>query len=277
MPALGAALPFRTDSYDKPVEDGGVLTDAASVTLTVSLPDGTTATPTITNPSTGKYAADYQTTSASPAGRYVGSWLLTYSGGATAPYVETFDVGPSLVTEDEALAHLRAAGVISEYDDLDQLYWLCLVATDAVERDLDRILVKRSVTESFDGGRGTILLDSTPVVSITTVVEDDVTLTADSDYVVHAKHGILYRGSSTSRWCWSDGIQNVTVTYVAGYNNPPSVARKVCLNAVQGMWQTSQQAPHEFLDAEVAVATASGALTQLERQSYNSLRSPELA
>lgn len=274
---LGDVLPFRQDVYDKPVEAGGVLANAQSVVLTVTLPDGTTATPTVTNPATGKYAADYQTTAASPEGRYVGSWLFTFAGGASTSGVETFDVGQSLVTVDEAIAHLRAAGVIDSEPDLEQLQWLCFVATDAVERDLDRVIMPRTVVETHDGG-GAVILRKSPVLSITSVTESGSSLTTD-DYLVNTGAGILYRGRNYSALAFSGGFQNVVVTYRAGYLNPPRVVRKVALNAVQGMWRQSQQAPQPFADdfAEASVGVAVAALTPLEQAAYDALRAPGIA
>lgn len=271
---LGDTLPFRTDFYD---EDGGVLADPASVTLTITLPDGTEVAGTVTNPAVGKYACDYATSSSSPAGRYVGRWLGTFPGGAPAAYVETFDVGDSLVTVDEAIAHLRAAGILTTEDDLDQLQWLTFVASEAVEFDLDRVMLPRTVVETHDGG-GSIVLRKSPVISITSISESGTALTT-SDYLVNTDAGILYRGSNYAARAFLAGFQNVVVTYRAGYLNPPRVVRKVALNAVQGMWQTSQQANHPALDefAADAVFSATGQLTPLERAAYEALRSVGVA
>lgn len=263
---LGDTLPFRADVYN---QDGGTLTNAQTATLTVNLPDGTTATPAVPAPSsTGKYAVDYPTSTASPQGRYVGQWLFTFAGGATTSYVETFDVGSSLVTLDEALDHLRANDVIVAEADQEKLHWLCLVATEAVELDLRRTIMPRTLTESFNGGYPLICL-RLPVLSVTSVVEDGV---AAADFLVDSDAGLLYKDNLRSLWSW--GLQNVTVTYRAGYNSPPRVVRKVALNAIQGMWQTSQQAPHpalaEFNDVDLQNATAT--LTPLEQAAYNSLR-----
>jgi hypothetical protein len=69
----------------------------------------------------------------------------------------------------------------------------------------------------------------------------------------------------------------VTVVYVAGPTDPPRIARKVALNGVERMWQSSQQTAHPMLDdvsAAEAVFTAAGTLTPLEMGAYNSLRVP---
>jgi hypothetical protein len=270
MADLGDTLPFRADVYDKPAEEGGVLTNATSAVLSVTLPDGTTATPTVANPTAGKYTSDYATTAASPQGRYVGSWLFTFSGGATAAYVETFDVGSGVVTVDEAVAHLAAAGIITREADLEQLQWLCLAASDAVERDLRQVIVNRAVTVYRDGGYPLVSL-TPPVLSITTVLEDGVAVT---DYAVNKDAGLLYRSSDWSRWAC--GIQNVAVTYQAGFLNPPRVVRTVALNLIQAGWRSSQQAAHPALTEfnEQDTFTAVSTLPQIEQRAYESLRMP---
>jgi len=270
---LGDTLGFRADIYDKPPEQGGVLTNATTVTLTITKPDGTSATPTVTNPPaiTGKYVLDQVTLVTDPAGRWTGTWLFTLASGKTSSYVETFDVGPTLVTVDEALMHLRALNIIVKAGDLEQLQFLCFVATDAVERDLDRILIRKTFVETYTGGDSFIVFDHVPVISVTTVVENGITLTTN-DYLLDSP--ILWRGNTTSGINWSWGRLNVLITYQAGYLNPPVIARKVALNAVQRMWQESQQAAHPMIDelGESAVMTAIGLLTPIEKSAYDSLR-----
>lgn len=282
MPQLGDTLRFRADLYDKPVEDGGVLVNAASAALVITKPDGTVVTPapTISTPATtGKYLYDYTTTVGGLTGTYRGSWLFTFAGGATTAYQESFEVSASLVTLDEVTAHLRAAGVLTRDADLEQLEWLAAVATDAIERDLDRALVLRTTTELYDGTCGrAVVLKRAPVIAVTTVKVNTLTLTGGegTDWTTRKGAGILYRGSSTSCAVWSRGVQNVEVTAQVGEVNPAPVARKVALNAVERMWQTSQQAGHPLIDdvaADAAVfAAVAGSLTPIEQAGYNNLR-----
>ena len=273
MADLDDTLGFRADLYDKPAEQGGVLINATSVTLTILKPDGTSATPSVTNPPavTGKYVLDQVTAPTDPAGLWRGTWLFTLASGKTSTFVESFDVGPTLITIDEALTHLRALNIIVKGADLEQLQFLTFAATDAVERDLDRILMKRTFVGSYSGGQEFIKLDQSPVISITTVVESGITLTAN-DYLLDSP--LLWRGNTTTGLTWSWGRLNVVITSVAGFNNPPVIARKVALNAVQRMWQESQQAAHPMIDelGESAVMTAVGLLTPVERMAYESLR-----
>ena len=288
MADLGDTLNFRSDLYDKPAEQGGVLVNATTATLTITLPDGTSAAGvTIVNPPaiTGKYLFDYVTTVAGLPGRYVGQWLFTLASGKTTSYVETFDVGSSLITVDEALDTLGAAGIITNAGDLEYLQWLCLAATDAVERDLNLVLVRRTITSTFDGGCYALRLKCPPragdggSITITTVVENGATLSAGS-YVLRKTGWRLYRGTSLSQTPWATGIENISVTYVAGCLDPPRIVRKVALNAVQRMWQLGRQASHPFLDdisPDDAVFSAAGSLTAAEQGAYESLKTPAYA
>lgn len=273
MADLGDTLRFKADLTD----GSGTLINATAVTLTITLPDGTTTSPVVgTTPSTtGKYYYDY---SPLQLGRYLGHWQFTVAGGATTAHDNSFDVDSlPLITTDEAVRHLRAGGIITSDDDLEQLQWLCMVAKDAVERDLGRVTTRRVVVESYDGGDRSIILRQTPVLSVTSLTEGGVTVSPVYGYVLRILAdggGIVERGSQQVPQGFWWGRQNVVVTYVAGYNDPPRILRKVALNAMQGMWQESQQAFHpgteDFADNSVTVAT--GALTSVERGAYESLR-----
>jgi hypothetical protein len=111
------------------------VTDASGVagapgstpTVLVTLPDNTTSSPTVTPNGTGIYDVDFTTTT---VGRY--SWTATATGGvlgtATRKWAGTLDVedpATLLVDTSDALAHLRASGVIVSAADLEQLRWLC--------------------------------------------------------------------------------------------------------------------------------------------------------
>jgi hypothetical protein len=270
----GDPIPFRADLYTDDPDAGGVLTNAASVALTIILPDGSTVTPTVTNPPavTGKYRYDYQTTTGSLAGEYTGSWVFTNPNSA---YRESYDIGTSLVSVNEALRHLRAVGVIKGVVDLDELQWLCFVASNAVEADLDRVVAKRTVTETYDGNVQYLVLRSTPVVSITSVLENGVSLDVASNVTLDRNSGILWRGLALNSTVFGWGRQNITVTYVAGMQPVPYILRKVALNTIQAMWQDSQQAPNPGMAAyaQSPDAAVTAMLTPVEKAAYDSLRS----
>jgi hypothetical protein len=258
-------------------DDTGALTNPSAATLTITQPDGTLAagivvdiTPTVT----GQLVHDFAPTQ---AGLHSVRWSTT---GPTTAEDDTFvaeAAGGMLVSVDEAIAHLRATTTITSAPDREQVQWLCLVATDAIERDLDRILVRRAVTEVHNGSQHAIILRHTPVISVTSVTESGV-LVDPSGYLLDPATGFLYRGTTSyaNRFAW--GYQNISVTYVAGYANPPRVARLAALNLVQSLYQQSQTAFHPGIDESSTEAFVSAALPGLSQiPGYNSLRSMAVA
>jgi hypothetical protein len=258
--------------------DVGALTNPSTATLAITQPDGTLAAGiTITLPPavTGQLVYDF---TPSQAGLHSVHWSTTVPTTAEDDVFVAERAASLIVSVDEAIAHLNASGVLTSDPNREQLQWLCIVASDAVERDLGRIIARRTVTEIYDGGRSAILLRSTPVISVTSVTESGTTL-GSSDYVINLATGVLYRGSTLVPWNFWWGRQNITVVYVAGFADPPKIVRKVALNGVQRMWQESQVASHPLLDefAEASIAVAAGALTPLELGAYNSLKAVGIA
>lgn len=257
-------------------DDVGAAANPSAATLTITQPDLTLAAGIvvdITPAVTGSLVYDFAPVQ---AGLHSVHWATT--GPATAED-DVFTVetpGRMLVSVDEAVNHLRAAGVITSAADRETLQSLCLAATDAVERDLGRIIVRRSVTEDYDGGAYCLILRSTPVASVTSVVDSGVTL-GITDYTLDAGSGILFRGTGNYSTGFTSGRQSVTVTYVAGYSAPPHVVRLAALNVVQGMWQASQQAPHTLLEDGGMIVSAVAAMDPRLQQAYDSLRAVGVA
>jgi hypothetical protein len=258
----------------------GAAVDADSLpTYAITLPDGTAGiSPTVQHGVTGEYYVVYPTMQ---SGVHQEVWSASV-GGVTVVIRRNFTVeqtANSFIDTAEALAHLRASGVIVSAADLEQLRWLCSVACGAVQDDLGRTIARTSKVETFNGGQSAILITHTPVISITSIVESGITL-AGTDYTVDLRAGIVYRGGQQSPRPWLWGRQNIVTTTVVGYTDPPRIARKVALNAVQRMWQSSQQTHHPGLDdvgSELAIFQATGTLTPLELAAYNSLRAPGFA
>lgn len=257
--------------------DSGVATNPTTATLTVTQPDGTVAAgTTITLPPTTTGLLVYDFTP-SQAGLHAVHWATTVPTTAEDDVFVAEAPGRLLVSVDEAVTHLNASGQLTSDADREQLQWLCLVASEAVERELGRVFMRRTVVETHTGS-GVLVLRSTPVLSVVSVTESGTALTA-SDYLLDSDAGILYRGSTSGAWSWAAGLRNVVVTYLAGFADPPKIVRKVALNAVQGMWQSSQQASHPLAEefAESSVGAAVAALTPLERAAFESLRAPGIA
>ncbi len=253
----------------------GALAAPSSFAVVLTAPDGSTPTVTVTNPSTGVYAVTYVTTM---AGRYraVGTATGNSCDGVSELEWTVSAADSQLVSVDEALASLRATGFASDAAALEQLDWLCTMATDAVARDLGRKVTRTTVTETHDGGRNHIVLRSGPVLSVTSVTEGG---TAVTDYVLDDTAGLLHRGAD-GYGCWALGRRNVSVTYVAGWTNPPPVLRRVALLLVEQAWLMGQQTPASSFDGaslEGGLAAAVTSMSPVERAAYNSLRAVTFA
>jgi hypothetical protein len=129
---------------------------------------------------------------------------------------DTLDV----ITLAEAKQALNASPASTTDDALLASY------VTTVSRRMDQLcgpIVKRTVTETFDGSCGTVLLRWRPVMSITSVVDTGTTLDPTT-YTVTPATGVLRKvnGLYLSAFRW--GIASVVVTYVAGrFNDTGSV------------------------------------------------------
>ena len=214
----------------------------STATCVITQPDGTTTSPTVTLPpvSTGLLIVDFTPTQ---AGLHSVDWTTS---APTTSEDDVFTVerpASQLVSVDEAVNHLGAAGIITSDADRETLQWLCLVATEAIEADLGRAIVRRTVVETHDGGQHAIMLRQTPVISVTSVVgrrhhADPGHLLVRLDIGVP----VLRHGGYSGRFAYGR-MQNVVVTYVAGYANPPRVVRLAALNLIQSCTRDSSRPP----------------------------------
>lgn len=242
-----------------------------SVVLTITLPDGTTSTPTVTRTSLGLFAASFVVTL---DGVHSYRWVVTDPTNGNA-WSDVFIVEDSaylpFVNLDEQLNHMAARAVITTVDQLEELRQLVRTSCAAVELDIGQKVSVQTITRTINGGDVAVILPG-PVISMTSVTEAG-SLLSPTAYVLDPSVGILYRGTSSAPRAFTSGIQNVTMVYRAGMRNPHPVLRKVAKNGAQRMWQGSQQMPHpalDDLDAEQQVAD--GVLTPLEYSAYLKLK-----
>lgn len=215
----------------------GALANASTAALTITLPGGTTVTPTVTNPpaTTGTYVCTYVPPS---VGLYVVRWLFNapdYAPPVDSIYVEASDV-PPLISLVETRRQCRGA---STADD-DELHWHALVASEICE-DRTQIWRRRAITAVFDGRGQEFLRLRAPVASVTSVVEDGVTLSS-TGWTLNAAQGWLYRGGTTASDRWAVGRQNITVTDVAGPSDgvvPANIRQGVRL-LTQHLWDSQR-------------------------------------
>ena len=232
-------------------DNTGTLANAGAVVATVTAPDGTTSTPSVTNGSTGNYSTTY---TATLVGRHSIRWVAT--GANAGAYTDVFEIAdPALlpvVSLSDLKTHLRRTSATDTTDD-ETLRNVLAVATDMAEQYCNRALRRKTIIETrnapvYDnGGMGrvpVIALYETPVISVTTVVENGVTLTAN-DYSVDLNSGLLWRGVGVAAgsYNWFGGQNAVTVTYVAGFTDPPMGVQYGVKEIARWLWQSTQQGP----------------------------------
>ena len=212
----------------------GALADATTVTLTITLPDGTTATPTVDHPGTGLYSCDYAPTL---AGLHGVRWVAT--GANASAYSDTFAVSPATpplaLSLADAKAHLGIPATVITDDE--ELRDTIAEAQDMIERAAGVALTARAVTETHPGGATAIALWRHPARSITSVTVAGTLLPAsayrleggDTAATVLATTGTL----------GSTGDQ-VVIAYAAGWQAPPPVAARTMKALVAHLWATQR-------------------------------------
>jgi hypothetical protein len=226
---LGALVPLEI----KLTDEAGTPVNGADVVCTVTLPDGTTATPTPVNPTTGTYRADYVPTA---AGLHGVRWTSTTP---TLAHVDVFDVRPAmpamLVSLADAKKKCKIDPDVTEHDETLR-DWIEAV-TLAVEDHLHEAVIRRTVVEDIDTDyENALVLGTTPVISLTSVqTTDGGTVWTVGDLEVDRDTGIVTAPAGIS---WFHG--RVRCTYTAGRTVPPANYTKACLIIVEHLWQTER-------------------------------------
>lgn len=202
-----------------------------TVTLTLTLPDGTTATPSVT----ASGAINTATYTTAQAGRHVVAWTAT--GAVQDAYRDVFDVvdaqAAGLVSLDEIKRHLNIT--TTTYDD--ELRAFGQVAADIIEGHCNRYWRRATIVDTFDAGGEQVALTHTPVLSITSVVSRGVTLSTNN------YRANLLTGRVRYRWGFFPGdYEDLVITYVCGSLTVPPVVRQAALETVRHLWMTQRGA-----------------------------------
>lgn len=238
---LGDVQPLTVEIRDA----AGALAAAGAVTLTVTLPDGTSATPAVTNPSLGRYQCDYVPTQ---PGRYLARWVAT--GLNSSSYVDTFDVRPADPGYILSLATAKAALNIpptSTADD-EEIRSMIESVTSAVEAYRGEVIARRTIVESLTAGKSMwevaatrftasrrLTLARAPVISVTSIVRpyDGVTWDSTTAVLVNPAAGVLMTYGMPF-------YGDIIVTYVAGYTAIPANFLEAGKIILRHLWQTQQ-------------------------------------
>lgn len=150
----------------------------------------------------------------------------------------------ALVTVAAAKAYCGIETAITTWDSI--LETLIDGVSEAFNRSCDRTLAKATYTGAYLDGPGTreLVLPNFPVISITSVEEDDLALTEgdEYDYLLYAESGILWRVGGD----WLLGPKTVKITYTAGYiaipgagetESIPADLKLAALQQVAAEWQ----------------------------------------
>lgn len=217
----------------------GVASHAATITLTVTRPDGETlsgvGTVTAGNPTTS-----YTATVPTPiAGRYFLRWVDT--DGDDVTYTDVLDVWPQDVRMIVSLDDVRKGLNIpaGQTTDNEMLRLVTASATPIIE-DIVGTVVQEEKTQVADGGKSGIALYE-PASEIVSVTVGGVALTAD-DYVYDANARIVYAGGTTSPTVFDWGRQNVSIVYKAGAQTIAPNVRFATMELIRHLWQIGHQA-----------------------------------
>ena len=167
-------------------DSAGSATDASSVTLTVTLPDQTTATPSVTHDSTGHYHVDY---TLAQEGLYKFAW------GTVSPYTAKTDyVSATLFRSVVGLDDVKTFVNFNSTSDEGLLRQIMMAATELIEEVVGVCVIRTFTNERIAGGyQATVLklphgplVDDTSITSISSVRSGGPTWTqANGDFIVY--------------------------------------------------------------------------------------------
>lgn len=222
---LGALYPITVEVRNA----AGVLTSPSTKTLTITLPDLSTVTPTLTDTG-GLLTYDYPTTA---AGRH--TWRVVTTGPVTAK-AGAFNAAPAdpgwILDLRDAKRHLNMAATVTTDDD--ELGDMMSVVTEVVEQIVGPVAA-RVYTERVRSGTTALLLTHYPVVSVTSVTSVSGSPTWTTGFDVDAAAGIvrLSAGGYFTGGPWN-------ATYVAGRTVIPARFVQAGKEMLRHLWETQR-------------------------------------
>lgn len=235
---LGDVVYMSWNTYNS----SGVLANPGTVTLNITLPDGTTSAVTTSTSVTGTYTASYQPTQ---AGRHVIAWTAT--GTWPQAFSDVFEVRDiadiGIVGYDEVLEYLNIPSASANENEVRRFID---AATDLAEGYVGHVLGRRTFSnEYYDGGAEFIRIRNPKAISITSVYENGFLLSSGNYYLDYTGQRLYRIGSGTlyaqnAYGYWAQGVNTIKLTYVSGYVNPPMAAKQGVLEIIRHLWQTQR-------------------------------------
>lgn len=221
--------------------DGSAVDADSLPTYALTMPDGTTATPpAVQHGATGEYYVNVTTTS--QVGLYSDVWTATVLTLPTKFGPDSFRVRAASLPPLLGLSEARAVlGVGSDAARDERIREYLEAATSLCEEHAGAKFRRQTVVETYDGGDAFVMLRSMPVQSVTSVTENG-TAVASTGWVLDPLSGLLWRGTMAAPSRWVPGLQNVSVTYVAGAADPPALAVRAVGITLAHLWATQRGA-----------------------------------
>ena len=223
---LGDQVPLAVTVKDAT----GALADAGAMGIVVTAPDGSTSSPVIAHPSTGNYTATYVPTQ---LGQHRVTWTATGANASAFADAFSIDGAAGIVSLQAVRAHL---GIVQTGTD-ERLRDHLLLASEMVESYTGRTYRQQTVTELHDGGGTVLRLRVLPVISVTSISEFG---GAVASFVLNPVAGTLSRGTKYGGYFWLPGIQNISITYVAGGVSVSFRVRQATLELVRHLWDSQR-------------------------------------
>jgi len=246
-------------------------TNPATLILTVTLPDTTTAVfnlAAFTQDSTGLYHLDYLPTLAG-----IHNWRIVATNPNTAAE-GTFSVDAvgahfaDPVSREYVKAHLNMSAITVDDAELQTV----IASAVGILEDLVGPIIPRTFVDTFDGGSKQIVLRNPPIISLTSVTErlgfTTYTDTPDSPgtYGLYGYQlddgGVITKHMSSWTVPFFRGDRNVTVTYQAGRVSLTPKLQLAVAELVRHLWQTQQGSRSRQAQPNDYVAPAPGATTR---------------
>ena len=173
---------------------------------------------------------------------------MVATGQNASAYQDDFTVRDgthlSIVSLDEVKAHLNIPATNTDIDE--ELRRFVDAATDLAENYVGCVIGRQVFTnELYDGNTDIIRLRNPRAMSITSVYESNQLLTSDN-YSLDPTGQRLFRITTGSIagpnyfGIWAPGANNIKISYVSGFVNPPAAAKQGVLEIIRHLWQTQR-------------------------------------